>query len=293
MNSLRPTLMHNKLFFILLVGSMSLSFTANGQTTEQVAREVDSLVANEQPLTGSTRRQALMNELEFIVDNIEHVYVSARRGMGDEEWERRVGNLRNDANLLLDNGRVVWWVWRDFSLLIDDSHFEFPDDGSFNRHRLFVEDERILPLWVQIWRDGSLYNVYDYSGVIPRYSEIITISAMRDGRHTQTFQADELGRRCLEMTNGEPAYAFANGNTSNQPDITRDWMSLANSIASPSWQEWEVTYKEPDNDGVDTVVLQGMTRKELYELYRNTGNKRRAKDETGFFTQTDRLHRPR
>lgn len=35
-----------------------------------------------------------LNEVNFIIDHIEKTYISGRRGMSDEEWNRRVAIVR-------------------------------------------------------------------------------------------------------------------------------------------------------------------------------------------------------
>ena len=38
-----------------------------------------------------------LNEVDFIIDRIENTYISGRRGMSDEEWNRRVKIARSKA----------------------------------------------------------------------------------------------------------------------------------------------------------------------------------------------------
>ncbi len=95
--------------------------------------------------------------------------------------------VHSGAAIYLRDYPAVWWLWRDYSMLLDDGHFAFPDNGSFSRYELFAESQPIFPLWVQIWVDGSIYNVYDYSGVIPECSEIIAITKFYNGQRTDVL----------------------------------------------------------------------------------------------------------
>lgn len=234
-----------------------------------------------EPSPRDSVRQAYMDELDFIIDCIENRYVSGRRGIGDEEWQQGVESVHSGAAIYLCDYPAVWWLWRDYSMLLDDGHFAFPDNGSFSRYELFAESQPIFPLWVQIWVDGSIYNVYDYSGVIPECSEIIAITKFYNGQRAQTFSGKGLGIGCMRLTPGEPAYAFANGNSYHQPN-PRDWASFTNFLSDFSMPPWEVVYKVPGAEQPDTVMLDGIRRDELFKLYKKTGNKRRAKEELGF-----------
>ena len=118
-----------------------------------------------------------MAELDFSIDCIENRYVSGRRGIGDEEWQQWVETVGNRADVFFDDydGYYVY-IWKYLGLLQGDSHFSFPDGGMFNREGCFTDDDIILPLWVQTWEDGTVYNVKDYTGRIPKYAEIVCIN---------------------------------------------------------------------------------------------------------------------
>ena len=46
----------------------------------------------------------------------------------------------------------------------------------YNRYRIFTEDDELLPLWVQTWKDGTVYNVKDYTGIIPAHAQILSVN---------------------------------------------------------------------------------------------------------------------
>lgn len=239
-----------------------------------------SAYAQSDSLARDSVRQAYLDEFDFIVDQIEHHYVSGRRGIGNEAWNRRQAQAREEFAQLLDINIVPWWGWRNINWLTDDGHFEFPDNGSFNRHNLFAKNELVFPLWVQIWKDGTLYNVHDYTGTIPPRAEIVGIMRYYNGQYVSTLPARLLGKACLDLTAGEPVYAWANSNATHQPN-PRDWMSFANYLSFFSASPWGVIYKAPDSERTDTVLLHGMSREQLYKLYRKTGNRRRVQSESG------------
>ena len=235
-----------------------------------------------EPSPRDSVRQAYMDELDFIIDCIENRYSFRppryrRRGVATGGWKPCIAVLR----YIFAITRLCGGYGVTIACFLDDGHFAFPDNGSFSRYELFAESQPIFPLWVQIWVDGSIYNVYDYSGVIPECSEIIAITKFYNGQRAQTFSGKGLGIGCMRLTPGEPAYAFANGNSCHQPN-PRDWASFTNFLS----------------DFFDAAVgsrLQGTgcrtagyshagrnkTRRTV-QTVQKTGNKRRAKEELGF-----------
>ena len=73
-----------------------------------------------------------LNEVDFIIDRIENTYISGRRGMSDEEWNRRVKIARSKA-VQSNNKREYLYNWSYLGALIQDKHFDFPDGGVYNR----------------------------------------------------------------------------------------------------------------------------------------------------------------
>ena len=115
-----------------------------------------------------------LNEVDFIIDRIENTYISGRRGMSDEEWNRRAAIVRDKA-VHANNGWEYVYACRYLNLLKDDAHFKFPDEGMFNREGFFTENDSVFPLWVQTWKDGTVYNVKDYTGVVPPHARILSV----------------------------------------------------------------------------------------------------------------------
>ena len=227
-----------------------------------------------EPSPRDSVRQAYMDELDFIIDCIENRYVSGRRGIGDEEWQQGVEAVGNRADVFFDDydGYYVY-IWKYLGLLQRDSHFAFPDGGMFNREGCFTDDDIILPLWVQTWEDGTVYNVKDYIGRIPKYAEIVCING---------YSAKELALRNRAMAPGEPAYAMANMNSYYEPSPL-SWPNLANFLFTECiYPPYTVVYRCYGQTETDTVIYNGIRREDKQRAYRRSGDKRRAKEELGF-----------
>lgn len=213
-----------------------------------------------------------LNEVDFIIDHIENTYISGRRGMSDEEWNRRAAIVRDKA-VHANNRWEYVYIWRYLNLLKDDAHFKFPDDGMFNRWEYFKEDDYLFPLWVQTWEDGSVYNVKDYNGVIPCFAQILSIN----GR-----SAKEMALMNRAIGPGEEANAMAMMNARYEARPAA-WPNFANFLFMESIRApFEVVYIRPDNNQQDTVVLRGISREDKYRQFKKSGDKRKVKSEVGF-----------
>ena len=99
----------------------------------------------------------------------EDLIYPAAGAMSDEEWNRRAAIVRDKA-VHANNRWGYVYACRYLNLLKDDAHFKFPDEGMFNREGFFTENDSVFPLWVQTWKDGTVYNVKDYTGVVPPHA---------------------------------------------------------------------------------------------------------------------------
>ena len=221
-----------------------------------------------------TIRQVCFDEMRFIIDRIENTYISGRRGLDDEEWNRRVATVYDKLQNFFDNGMNGYYVyvWRYLNLLKSDAHFRFPDDGMFNRWGYFKETDNIFPLWVQTWKDGSVYNVKDYRGIIPQYAQIISING---------HSAKELALANRAIAPGEKANSMAMMNAKYETDPVY-WPNFANflfmeGIGSP----FQVVYSLPNSSRPDTVILRTITRAEKSKLFKKSGDEDRIKPELG------------
>lgn len=259
--------MKNRVMLVFLAVLLS---PGQGCGNKRVTHAVDSIRLVQ--LKDSMRRLRF-DEVGFIIDQIERSYVSGRRGLSEEEWNKGLDSVFEKLDVLYWYDNEYMYVWRYLGLLLDDAHFAFPDDGSLSRYGALTEKDVIFPLWVQTWTDGTVYNVKDYTERIPRHARILSVN----GRSAQ-----DLALMSRAVAPGEEAYAMANMNARYEPEPGL-WPGFANflfmaRINSP----YKVVYLASDSDRPDTVILKGMLRKDKAMLYRTTGDKRRSKNERGF-----------
>lgn len=253
-----------KLCFMLSVMiSLPLLGCAAGGTCDTAHNNLDSV------------KRTCSDEIAFIIDHIENTYISGRRGINDEEWNKNKSIIYSQLQNFFDKGMEGYYVyvWRYLNLLKDDAHFKFPDDGIFNRWEYFKKDDYLFPLWVQTWEDGSVYNVKDYNGVIPRFAQILSIN----GR-----SAKEMALMNRAIGPGEEANAMAMMNARYEARPAA-WPNFANFLFMESIRApFEVVYIRPDNNQQDTVVLRGISREDKYRQFKKSGDKRKVKSEVGF-----------
>ncbi len=240
-----------------------------GQENSSYASENASVVGRNDSVGN-----ACLGEIDFIIDRIEHSYVSGRRGLSEEEWNKGCEVVYDRLERFLDtyDGYYIY-VWRYLGLLMDDAHFAFPDDGAFNRHGAFTKSDVIFPLWVQTWTDGTVYNVKDYTGRIPRHARILSVN----GRSAQ-----DLALMSRAVAPGEEVYAMANMNAKYESDPEL-WPNFTNFLFMEGINPpFEVVYVSAGKDRPDTITLNGMTRHRKVEAYKKSGDRRTVKEARGF-----------
>lgn len=253
------------LLSLVLVPSFGFSKQRDVQTivmdSMQAARYIDSV------------RQLRLREIDFMVDQIENTYISGRRGLNDREWEDRLAILRDAVTRTAHAPNFTYYyMWCYLGFLIQDQHFDFPDGGVYNRSRIFTRNDLILPLWVQTWEDGTVYNVKDYTGVIPAHAQILSVN----GRDAQ-----ETALRNRMMFPGEEAYAMAWMNAVDETD-PRMWNAFANFFWMRGHRPpFKVVYKVQGSDRPDTVVLNGMARGDIYKEFKKSDDKYRVRSSRG------------
>jgi hypothetical protein len=198
------------------------------------------------------------------VYHIEHTYISGRRGMSDQEWDRRTQLILEKVNQHDDHN---WWqiyAARYLGLLMHDAHFKFPDGGQLNRSRFFKETDTIFPIWVKTWKDGSVYCVKDYSGEIPRNARILSVNG---------HSANEIALINRAIGPGEEANTMAMMNAQYEPD-PKYWNNFTNylfyeGINAP----YEIVYTPQGSIKADTIVLEGIVRDDRFKQYKRSGDK--------------------
>lgn len=231
-------------------------------------------------------RQLRANDVAFILDKIETVYVSGRRGISDSIWQQTSDfierMLLND--LISGHDREFAFMLRNIGRLTADAHFAFPDGGALNRFRFFGKEDPIFPLWVQVWKDGTVYNVKDYSGIIPPGAVIESVNKefYQQFDFSKAYEVPFLAALNTAMTPGEPVYAWAKMNNYYEAE-PRIWCNFTNMLFCSHVQgPYTVVYRMPGDAECDTVVLEPMTRQEKYRQFVRSGDKRRSKAERGF-----------
>ena len=114
--------------------SLPLLGCAAGGTCDTAHNNLDSV------------KRTCSDEIAFIIDHIENTYISGRRGINDEEWNKNKSIIYSQLQNFFDKGMGGYYVyvWRYLNLLKDDSHFKFPDDGRFNRWGYFKKNDYLF-----------------------------------------------------------------------------------------------------------------------------------------------------
>lgn len=220
------------------------------------AQESDSLMAKR------------LEQFEYIVDCIEHKYISGKRGISDEEWQRRVELAR--SKVVAPN--TTSYALRHMGTLIEDAHFAFPDGGLYNRFRRFSKEDSLLPLWVKTWIDGTVFVVNDYTGTIPKHAQILSVNSVNAQQAALTYRSQYAG---------EPLYAAANVNVWMEPDC-RHWDNFSNyfffeGIKPP----YIVTYKVLGDTCTRKAILSPLSRGQITHLAKRTSDWERVKRMNG------------
>ena len=120
--------MKNRVMLVFLAVLLS---PGQGCGNKRVTHAVDSIRLVQ--LKDSMRRLRF-DEVGFIIDQIERSYVSGRRGLSEEEWNKGLDSVFEKLDVLYWYDNEYMYVWRYLGLLLDDAHFAFPDDGSLSRY---------------------------------------------------------------------------------------------------------------------------------------------------------------
>ena len=202
-----------------------------------------------------------LQEVGFIIDKIGNKYICGRRGLSEDEWNRRVETVYDKVKQSRTRHQY-FYALRYLGLLTHDYHFEFPEGGQYNRSRIFTEEDPILPLWVQTWKDGTVYTVKDYTGTIPRNARIVAIN----GHSTQ-----EMALINRAISPGEELYAMAWMNSQDEPN-PRSWTNLPNYLFTEGIKApFEIEYIDPATDTPQKATLDAMKRGRYLKYTKNRG----------------------
>ncbi|MDR1552980.1 MAG: S41 family peptidase [Prevotellaceae bacterium] len=235
--------MNKKIFLTILL--FITSFTGYSQIVN-----IDSL------------RQIWHAEIDFIAKTIQENSIDYLRGITQEEWENGINEIHKKADEANTNTEY-YYTLRYFGALINDLHAEFPDDGVYNRTKIFKKTDTIFPVWVKSWHDYRTFVIRDFSGKIPEYSEIISVNGI---------SAKEISfekRRLMPMEN---RVAMASTSSKNEGD-PRTGTNFANYLFCENIKHPFVVEYKTDNDTLlHTVTLDGMQRNEIYKIQKKDEN---------------------
>lgn len=275
-----------KILLFLSLLFVSLPFLVSAQITidSTLTIDADSVLLKKRTQQDSIfirYYKAYCKEVDFVINKIESTYVCGRRGMSDEEWDRRVKMIYEKGLKSNLRSAEYFYALRYIGLLLNDGHFNFPDGGVYIRERVFKETNIIFPVRVKSWEDGSVYIVRDYTGAIPKDAEIVSINGK---------SAKEMALFNRLLFPGEDLYAMDFMNAFHEPD-PRDWMNFTNFLFMEQIKPpYKVEYILPNNAKIDTVTIPGMQRGEIYKIYKKSGDKRAAARAKGgdFFSKAIR-----
>ncbi|MDR1984956.1 MAG: hypothetical protein LBQ28_09060 [Prevotellaceae bacterium] len=234
--------MNKKTFLLILL--LIVTFTGYAQTVA-----IDSI------------KQIWYNEVDFIAKSIQGNSIDYLRGLTQEEWDEGIKEINKKVDKATTNNEY-YYTLRYFGTLINDAHGEFPDDGVYNRTGIFKKTDTIFPLWVKSWLDYRTFTVRDFSNIIPKYSEIISVNGI---------SAKEISfekRRLIPMEN-RIAMAYTSDENAGNP---RTGTNFANYLFCENIKHpFTVEYKLYTDDTIRKVISTGMQRNEIYKMQKEEG----------------------
>lgn len=251
---------------VLVVTIMSCSVAESSAKKKEQAADSAKIESRVDSLA-----KARIGEVEFMISQVEDVYVSGRRGFTDEEWESAKASFRRVSGHF---ARSSWYYYhiglRYFGRLTEDAHFKWPvTDGMYNASKWFRKDDVVFPLWVQTDKDCRVYNVKDYEGKIPAKAEIIEVGG---------YSARKLAMESRLIAHGEPAVAMAYMNINSEPEAEL-WDSFTNFLFMNNYKlPYKVVYCVQGREKTDTVLLDGIERGEKIKRYRREDRKWQRKE---------------
>lgn len=275
-----------KILLFLSLLFVSLPFCVSAQITidSTLTIDADSILLKKRIQQDSLfirYYKAYCKEVAFVINKIESTYVCGRRGMSDEEWNRRVKMIYEKGLKSNLRSSEYFYALRYLGLLLNDGHFNFPDGAVYNRERVFKETNIIFPVRVKTWEDGSVYTVRDYTGTLPKDAEIVSVNGK---------SAKEIALFNRLLFPGEDVYAMDWMNAFHEPN-PKNWMNFTNFLFMEQIKPpYKVEYILPNNAKIDTVTILGMQRGAVYKIYKKSGDMRAVEKAKGgsFFSKAIR-----
>ncbi|MDR1983704.1 MAG: hypothetical protein LBQ28_02625 [Prevotellaceae bacterium] len=243
--------MNKKTFLLILL--LAITFTGYSQT---IAR--DSI------------KQIWHNEVDFIAKSIQENSIDPLRGITQNEWIEGIKEIHKKV-VEAKTETEYYFALRYFGVLINDAHGEFPDDGVYNRTKVFKKTDTIFPLWVKSWLDGRVFVVRDFSEKISKYSEIISVNGI---------SAKTIALNQRKLIPSESRFAIAQTSSVNEGD-SRTGISFVNYLFCEKIKHpFTVEYKSDNDSILQKTILEGMQREEIFKIQKK--DKKIAKEGFAF-----------
>ena len=197
---------------------------------------------------------------EKLLESYLSVSIDPYRGITKEEWDRRAEAFLDKVDSA-SNRKELYYALRYFGALSNDGHFNFPDMGVYNRHKIFQKDDLIFPLIVKATQDDRVFVMRDFSGAIPDHAELLEVNGIDVGA---------LSLKQHKLVSYEPNYAYAFLNEKEETSF-RAWVSFANYLFCENIQgPFEVKFVI---DGeVKMVTIDAMERHTLHKMSKSMRN---------------------
>lgn len=198
--------------------------------------------------------------MDFIARQIDSVYIFGRRGVSDSVWLETLREIHQKVDSTQNYGDY-YFALRYFGRLITDSHFAFPDAAVYSRMRLIQKTDTIFPVWVKTWTDGTVYCERDYSGIIQKNAQILSVNG---------HSAQQMALINRSITPSEKRYAMITMNYVHEASPTY-WSNFINYLfIEKIGHPFTVQYIAKGDSVIQTVVLQGIEREQMKKAYRKT-----------------------
>jgi C-terminal processing protease CtpA/Prc len=213
-------------------------------------------------------KQLQRDEIDFIIKSLRENSIDTLRGLTKEEWHEGIKEIYKKVDEAKTK-KEYYFALRYFGALINDGHCAFPRDGIYNATGILKKTDTIFPVWVKSWRDGRVFTVKDFSGKIPKYSEIISVNGI---------SAREIALKQRKIIPLENHYAFAHTSQVTEGDPAY-WTTFSNYLFCEGIKyPYTVEYKT--DNLLHKIVLTGMEREKIYEIYRQDEGKEVVKQES-------------
>lgn len=205
-------------------------------------------------------------EVDFIISTLKDHSIDYKRGLTQEEWEKRSNDLYAKIDSCSEYDYIsYYYALRYAGPLIKDVHGEFPDYGVYSYYHMFQSDDIIFPIWTKTFSDHRLFVAKDYSGHLTPNAEILTING---------HSAQALAKRCNYLSYGEEPYIRQWVTQKEEGDgrasITLTSYLFIEGIHHP----FHISYRDYGSNEIKEITLDGIRRGDRFEEYKESGDKK-------------------